>query len=227
VWASSTVNVVPVSTRSQKALATRQRMVRAAYRLFCAEGYLGTTMKAVADEAGVAVQTLYYTFHTKAALLDETVGAAVVGFDEWGGPPSSAEIVELLPWHPWWGAFVSAPSTRAALDVFVDEGVRILERVGPLVAAMHGGSGDAEAVVRIAEERRVRAYQEVVHLLARKRGGLRRGLGAVAATDLLVVLFSAEVYQALAVGRGWTRARCAKFFRLLLASQLLEEAPFD
>ena len=46
-------------------------MVKAAYKLFCENGYLGTTIRAVADDAGVAVPTVYYTFGTKAALLGE------------------------------------------------------------------------------------------------------------------------------------------------------------
>jgi AcrR family transcriptional regulator len=56
-------------------------MVKAAYKLFCSNGYLGTTINAVAKEAGVAVPTVYYTFGTKAALLAESMGAAIVGFD--------------------------------------------------------------------------------------------------------------------------------------------------
>jgi len=56
-------------------------MVKAAYDLFCAHGYLGTTISAVAAEAGVAVPTIYYTFGTKAALFGDALGAAIVGFD--------------------------------------------------------------------------------------------------------------------------------------------------
>ena len=197
-------------------------MVEATYRLFCVNGYLGTTMSAIAAEAGVAVQTLYYTFHTKAAVLDEVIGAAIVGFDHWREPPPNPQIGELLTWLPWWAAFESAPDASAALEVFVTNGVRILERVGPIVGAMHGGAGDpdAEAVVRTAEERRVDAYRAVVRALARKPGGLRPGLGEAAATDILVVVFSAEVFQALA-RRGWSLGRCTSFFQTLLASQLL------
>lgn len=213
-------------TRAKQALATRRRMVRAAYGVFCAEGYLGTTMKAVAEEAGVAVQTIYYTFHTKAALLDETIGAAIVGFDQWREPPSDPEIAELLPWHPWWETFQAAPTTREALDVFVNHGVRILDRIGPLVVAMNGAAGDPDAasVVRTAEARRAAAYEQMTRVLARKPGGLQRGLNEAAAADLLIALFSPELYQALSAGRGWSRPRTTTFFRRLLATQLLGSA---
>jgi AcrR family transcriptional regulator len=199
-------------------------MVAAAYRLFCENGYLGTTMTGVAAEAHVAVQTLYYTFHTKAELFGEAVGAAVVGFDNWRQPPQEPiTIDELTKVLTWWDEFESAPDAAAALKVFVHHGVDVLERVAPLVTALHGSVGDPDAVgvVQLGEERRVGSYLAVVRTLAAKKGGLRRGLTIPEARDVLLVLFSAELYQALASGRGWTRARCEQFFSELLAGQLL------
>ena len=49
-------------TRSERARATRLRITKAAYTLFCERGYSGTTMADVADAAGVAVQTVYSFF---------------------------------------------------------------------------------------------------------------------------------------------------------------------
>ena len=97
------------------------------------------------------------------------------------------------------------------------------ERVAPLVAAFHGGAGDPDVVgvVHLGEERRVDSYRAVVRTLGGKEGGLRRGLTISEATDVLLVLFSAEVYQALASGRGWPRFRCEQFLYDVLASQLL------
>ena len=97
------------TTRADKALATRRRMVNAAYDQFCANGYLGTTITAVAKGAGVAVPTIYYTFGTKARLLDEALGAAIAGFDRWHEPPLDPSIEELLPWHRWWTDFQFSP----------------------------------------------------------------------------------------------------------------------
>jgi AcrR family transcriptional regulator len=223
---ASTLKPMSLSrTRAERTLATRQRMVKAAYDHFCRDGYLGTTISAVAKDAGVAVPTVYYTFGTKAALLDEALGAAIVGFDLWREPPSGpVDIAELLPWHTWWAKFQAAPTSADALDIFISHGVDILRRVGPLVAAMHGAVGDPEAaqVVRIGEERRVDSYREVIRFLARKPGGLRRRVSAATATDIVVALFSAELYQALAVGRGWSHRRCIAFFHDVLTTQLLD-----
>lgn len=215
---------MPAVTRAERTVETRRRMVAAAYRLFCDSGYLGTTMTAVAAEANVAVQTLYYTFHTKAELLGEAVGAAVIGFDTWRQPSREPIAIDELPkMLPWWEAFESAPDAAAALKVFVHHGVDVLERVAPLVSALHGSAGDPDAVgvVQLGEERRVGSYRAAVRTLSGKEGGLRRGLTISEATDALLVLFSAELYQALASGRGWPRARCERFFSEMLARHLL------
>ena len=55
----------PSQSRREKAQATRLRIVEAALAAFLDRGYSGTTMDAVAAQAGVAVQTVYFVFHTK------------------------------------------------------------------------------------------------------------------------------------------------------------------
>jgi AcrR family transcriptional regulator len=214
------------SPRAEGALATRRRMVKAAYDLFCRDGYLGTTISAVAQEAGVAVPTVYYTFSTKAALFGESLGAAIVGFDLWRKPPPDPiDVAELLPWHAWWADFQAAATSAEALGIFITHGVGILQRVGPLIAAMHGASGQplAAEVVRISEQRRVASYRQAIGVLARKPGGLRQALSVTEATDIVAVLFSAELYQALTVGRGWSHIRCLDFFQEILRAQLLAD----
>src|SRR6202049_3072439 len=69
--------------RRRQALETRRQIVRAARRLFVTLGYVGTTVEAIAAEAGVAVATVYKAFGTKAAiardlndLIDEEAGVA-------------------------------------------------------------------------------------------------------------------------------------------------------
>lgn len=215
-------------TRAERALATRRRMVRAAYKLFCKHGYPGTTINAVAEASAVAVPTVYYTFGTKAALLSESLGAAVVGFDRWREPPREpVDTAEMMSWHAWWADFKAAPTAAQALDLFVTNGCVILKRVGPLVAALHGASGDPKAaeVARISEQRREDSYRAMVHAMARKPSGLHRGITEATATDIVVALFSAELYQALAAGRGWSANQCTAFFKEILATQLLEPEP--
>ena len=92
---SAVKRLAPAKTsRRERAKATQWRIVKAAYTLFCARGYAGTTMAQIAEAAGVAVQTVYFTFHTKSALLSRAYDFAVMGEDEPLGPDK----------QPWFGA---------------------------------------------------------------------------------------------------------------------------
>jgi len=57
--------------RQERAAVTRRRILQAARLLFFRDGYAATTLRAVAAEAGVAVQTVYAVFGSKAAILAE------------------------------------------------------------------------------------------------------------------------------------------------------------
>ena len=77
----------PLGRRARKALETRRRVLDAAEALFTRDGYAATTMTAIADQADVAVQTLYAVFGNKRALLTELIDARVVGDDHAGPLP--------------------------------------------------------------------------------------------------------------------------------------------
>jgi AcrR family transcriptional regulator len=199
-------------TRRERALATRRRMVGAAYRLFCEKGYVATTMEAIAREAEVAVPTLYFTFRTKGAILGEALGAAVIGFDEPVGPEDA----------PWYRAFEAEPDPRRALKILVENTALILRRVGPLRAAIHGAANDPEvaAVYDLGEQRRQEGYGEITRVLAAKRG-LRRGLTTARATDILLVLLSPDLFDALENGRNWSAVDGDRWVVEVLSQQLL------
>jgi AcrR family transcriptional regulator len=94
----------------------------AAITCFTTAGYDGTTMAQIAKEAGVAVQTLYFTFHTKAQLLQQTLERAVLG----DGPPVPP------PQTQWYQAMLAQPAIRPALEHLVSGVSEILQRVAPL-----------------------------------------------------------------------------------------------
>jgi AcrR family transcriptional regulator len=213
--------------RREKALITRRRMLRAAYELFCERGYAGTTMGLIAERAGVAVQTLYFTFNTKLAILDETVGASIMGFDRWDPRVKAAIAVDprkaFAQFHPWFASMEAAKTQADALAVFVDASLDILARVGPLVLATASAAASdpqMKETGELGEQRRVEGYTMVVELLA-KRGKLRRGVDVRRGADILLTILSAETYQHLAVRRGWSRAECRRWFLDVLRQQLL------
>jgi AcrR family transcriptional regulator len=68
--------------RSQQAAKTREDVFQAAIELFRAQGWAGTTVAAIAERAGVAVETVYKAGGAKSALLRGAMDAAVVGDTE-------------------------------------------------------------------------------------------------------------------------------------------------
>src|ERR671911_1906981 len=59
----------PSPRRQEQAAATRRAILEAAQRLFEKQSYAATTMAAIAEEAGVALKTVYVAFETKSGVL--------------------------------------------------------------------------------------------------------------------------------------------------------------
>jgi AcrR family transcriptional regulator len=200
----------PRRTRREQAAATRERMIRAAIEVFTEEGYVGARMSDIAARAGVAVQTVYFTFHTKGELLQACFDHAVLGPDRLP-PEEQAFYTELL----------NARSGRAALAQFVAGNTAILERSAAIkeVAESAGHEPDAVAVVERSEQLRREGLGRIVGLLAEKFG-LREGLDAATGTDLLLMLSSSSTYLTLR-RYGWTDEQYTDWLTDTLARQLL------
>jgi AcrR family transcriptional regulator len=201
--------VPPVKqTRKERAQATRGRIAGAAYRLFAERGYQATTMGDIAREAGVAVQTVHFVFHTKAALLQEVVARAVLGD---AGPPEE---------QTWFRGLAELADGRAVLAAMVENTTPILTRVAPVAWVMRAvPDEDVAEVFRHNETLRRRGYGRVIGVLA-ERGWLREGLAEKRATDVLLLVLSPETYGALA-GYDWTPAEWREWALDTLAAQLL------
>jgi AcrR family transcriptional regulator len=187
-------------------------MIEAAYRLFAERGYASTTMADIATEAGVAVQTMYFTFHTKFAVFREAFDFAVVGSDVIVAPSS----------QPWYDAVRDAPDVKSALHAFVVGFTQIARRVAPMADAIWGIGNDPEAVAFYRDRERLRheGYAETLNLLATKRD-LRPGLDGKAAVDIFFALLSPELFKAVVTGRGWSEEAWEAW-----VTQTLEEALF-
>jgi AcrR family transcriptional regulator len=170
-------------------------MVEAAYALFAERGYAAATMADIAAAAGVAVQTMYFTFHTKFAVFQEAFDFAVVGSDE-GVAPNR---------QPWFKVVRDSPDLGVALEELVAQLTLISRRVAPVAEAVWGLGNDPEAVAFYRERERFRheGFAQILDVLATKRD-LRPELDRTAAVDAFFVLLSPELYKALVTGRGWS-----------------------
>jgi len=171
-----------------RAQATRERVVAAAAPLFVAHGYLDTTMAELAAAAGVAVQTLYLAFGSKAAVLRAVWDAA--------GPERPAG---------WTEALAVAPDGPAALARHVELTTAAVERRHPLDAVLRAAAADPEPAELLAAARAATldAHARAVDELA-EHPGFTVDMSLQRATDVLATLLAPETYGLLVVQQGWT-----------------------
>ena len=198
--------------RRERTLRTRLRIARAATELFATAGYAATTIEAVAQRAGVAVQTVYFVFHTKARLLVEAVQIAG------GGDEGVADVMA----RSWIQDVIAAPDGPRRLALAIEHGSLIYQRLGPLWPAILAALGEPE--VREAWERIVRGRREgmrrIIDLMA-SRHELRAGLDPAFAADVLFGLHRHELYLAFTAEAGWTFDRYRAWTYATLCQQLL------
>jgi AcrR family transcriptional regulator len=182
------------SSRADRARETRTRILRAAYELFSTHGFPVVTMAAVAERAGVAVQTLYFTFGTKGELLQHAYEFAVLG--EGGTVPPQEQ--------PWYRQMGSTDDLETALRILVENVGAVLARTAPLDEFVRAASVAPEAarVRQSTEAARRRSWRDMVDVLG-GRFGLRPGLTEERATDVLMVVMSPSTYQAFVGLYGW------------------------
>jgi AcrR family transcriptional regulator len=193
-----------VSYRALQAQETRRRIAAAARRRFAAGGYAGTTMAAIAAEAGVAVSTVYAAFKTKAAVL-----AAVR--ESW---LEAAGVRPLLLGAP------AEPDAAARLGGVARAFRSRWEHGADVRAILEGAADDpaAATVLRGGRDEERRAMAEVVAGLA---GSLAYGVSAPDALALLTALTAFEVYATLVERWGWSAGRYEEWLAGLLRRELL------
>jgi AcrR family transcriptional regulator len=196
--------------RRAQALQTRNDVIAAAILLFSEHGWSGTTLAAVAAEAGVAVETVYSTFGSKKALLRAAMEASIVGDTE---PIPMAE----RPEYHRMGTGPLADRIRAGTRVHS----KAMERSARVWRAMReAAAADDEVAGWCAELEMARREQNRDSL----RLILRRTLDGEQ-LDLIWALLSTEVYLKLREERGWSVRRLERWIArgvLALAGELPE-----
>lgn len=187
-------------------------MIHAAQEVFTSHGYAGARMTDIADEAGVAVQTVYFTFHTKAELLQACYELAVLGEDD-PGPPAA---------QPWHAAMLEAADAQAAIRHFAEGNSAIVARVALLddVVRSAAHEPDAAQVRAHNEQLRREGYTRIISHLA-GRFGLPAGLDPADATDILLTLAGPATYRSLVADYGWPHDRFVDWLTATLSQQFL------
>nr|WSW70487.1 TetR/AcrR family transcriptional regulator [Streptomyces sp. NBC_00995] len=111
----------------------RAEILSAAAGVFAAQGYNATTVRRIADEAGMLAGSLYYHFDSKESMLDEIL---------------SAFLDEL--WAAYDTVLAAGLGPREAIGALVTQSFRQIDRHGPAVSIYQRESRHLSAQPRFA-----------------------------------------------------------------------------
>ena len=203
------------SARPEQVRATRQRVLVAARELFLRRGYIGATIGAIANRAGVSPQSVYNVIGNKAAVLKAVYDVALAGDDE---------PVPMID-RPIARAALTADDPHECLRLYARMGRQMLDRAGPLIGVVFvqgaGRDPDVRAFAdQIEAERAIGTAGMAAHV--QKRFGLRPGLDVAEAGDILWTLTAPEIADRLIRRRGWPLDRYETWLARSMTESLLD-----
>jgi AcrR family transcriptional regulator len=198
--------------RRQAAARTRAVILDAARELFAERGYAATPMTAIADRAGVALDTVYASVGRKPEVARLLIETAISGTDQ-AIPAEQRDYVRAIQ---------AAPDAAAKIGIYAAAVTAMAPRLtlvlGIIQQAAHTEPELARLWHEIAERRAANMRRFVADLAA--VAPLR--LDPDQAADIVWATNATEMYQLLVGQRGWTPQRYERFLadtwhRLLLA----------
>jgi AcrR family transcriptional regulator len=183
------------SLRQAQIAQTEQRIISAATELFLADGYVATTLEAVAKRAQVGARTVYLRFGTKAALFKRVVDVAIVG---------DAEPVDVLG-RDWMQAALTAPTAAARIRANAAIGRQIMERTGALFGVAQQAAAVEPVIAGYWQQGReqTRHAHAVVWTRMAEDGLLDPGVDLEWLIDTSSILAAAETYLLITRLMNW------------------------
>ncbi len=200
------------SLRRERARENRERILAAAERRFMRDGYGPTTVAAIADDAGVSVDTIFKSFGGKPGIIRAIRERALLGE---GPVPAERRSDDLQARETdprkiiqAWGAFTAELMPRAA----------------PILLLLRdAASTDPElrALLDEMDSDRLRRMTDNARRLHRA-GHLREGIGVKQAADVLWTYSSPELYELLVLRRGMPVATYGRFVANAMTAALIQ-----
>jgi AcrR family transcriptional regulator len=201
------------ATRRREAAArTRAAILDAARELFTERGYTATSMSAIAERAGVALDTVYAAAGRKPELARLLIETAISG----SGQAIPAEQRDYVR------AIQAAPDARAKIAVYAAAMAAIAPRLAPVLGIIQQAARDEPELAALWNQISERRAANMRLFVANLATAAPLRLDPDQAADVVWATNAAELYQLLAGQRGWSRERYERFLadtwqRLLLA----------
>jgi AcrR family transcriptional regulator len=191
--------------RTEQAQRTKAEIAAAARRCFTANGWAATTVREVAQEAGVAVPTVYAAYGNKTGLALALADAADLDAD------LGAELADLE-------AAEGDPARQLAAMAAYDR--RLFERAGDLIAMLRDAGRTEPELADLYRDgrRRADAFRSEV-FASWPEGTLRADVDA--SVDVYATLCSIDVYTVLTEERSWSPDRIQSWWAAMLPRELL------
>ena len=197
--------------RAAQARETRRAILDAAHELFVTTGYAATTIQAIAEHGGVAVQTVYAVFGNKRELLRQLIERTIAGDDE------PAQIIE----RPEAQALAAEPDARRRAELDAAMSREVAERVAPIVRVASEAAASDPELAEMMDAVKAARRQEMVaaaRILAGPDGPrLHRDAAAT-----LYVLYSPAVADMLMGDYGWSPQRYEKWLARMILTAVIE-----
>ncbi len=201
------------AVRDEQAARTRSRILDAAAELFLRDGYGRTTMKGIADRAGVARDTVHAVFGSKARVLTSLIDVRLV-------PDGSvANITDRSDVQ----AIKEETDQRAQIELFADFITKVSAQLRPVFEVLRTASAVEPDMVHVFEEMD-RYRMKNMHTYARwiaARGPLR--VTTRQAGEIIWTLASPDVGRMLCDELGWSQRRHARWLADTLIRTLLPD----
>jgi AcrR family transcriptional regulator len=200
--------------RREQAEATRRHILQTAQRLFEGQGYLSTTMAAIADEAGVSAKTVYLAFDTKGGLLRALWHFVLLGDDDDENAVARSN---------WYREVLDEPDAARQLRLNARNSATVKARAAAFMKVIRDAAGADDDLGALWHDIQTEfhANQGVIVQLLHDRRALRADLDVERATDILWTLNHPDVWQLLVVERHWSPEQYEQWLSESTCAQLL------
>lgn len=195
--------------RQQAARRNRAAILAAGRELLFRDGYQATTVRAVAERAGVSPETLYKAFGGKPGLVKALWDVTLAGDDE---PLTMAERPQLQ-------AVLATRDAHTKLRLYAAFVRGVHERLAALTALLAQAGPEGGQVLAASEEERMTGVSAFVTHLT-ETGILPPDTDTARLTDSWWALTGPHLYTQLITGRGWNTDTYENWLTGILASTL-------
>jgi TetR/AcrR family transcriptional regulator, regulator of autoinduction and epiphytic fitness len=177
--------------RTAGARATRLRILEAAHAVLAEQGYAATTMRAVADAAGVSVKTVEAAFGTKVNLIKTLIDVRIAGDDEPIAIDDRPVVAEM----------VAEPDPVRMLEMNAELIAAINRRLVVVNRVVHAAGAELAGLRRTSLAQRREGARSMVNILVTK-AELR--VDVEVAIDTAWLLMDPHQYDQLTTHQGWS-----------------------